>query len=292
MFLGYLGRPRNLFGRRCVVRSGGFDFFAHRLDSIAYASARCASVGTFCRSPDPAGRDILIVPSFRVSVSYEDVRFIGRLEPADGTHLRIGCVRTHTTSMNGPLSESESVSLPHGGRWLQILGGHVNGVFMTAAYISRTARGRRPSRAKIFCRIPWNFCAGVRRSRQRGAGRRAHRIRRGCLRVRPGVDGDGVHHRADLRLPYKSRGDAWCVAGEKNRHKGRGDVRRRTNFRSNRASALILFVASGVEGGYNFAAAGLGANGYGAHSPGLYSMPAAFVAEVIVTTFLASQFWV
>ena len=38
------------------------------------------------------------------------------------------------------------------------------------------------------------------------------------------------------------------------------------------ASALILFIASGVEGGYNFAADGLGANGYGAHSPGLYSL--------------------
>jgi aquaporin Z len=52
------------------------------------------------------------------------------------------------------------------------------------------------------------------------------------------------------------------------------------------ASALILFIASGVEGGYNFAAGGLGANGYGAHSPGLYSLPAAFVAEVILTMFL------
>lgn len=52
------------------------------------------------------------------------------------------------------------------------------------------------------------------------------------------------------------------------------------------ASALVLFIASGVEGGYNFAANGLGANGYGAHSPGLYSMPAAFVAEVILTMFL------
>lgn len=52
------------------------------------------------------------------------------------------------------------------------------------------------------------------------------------------------------------------------------------------ASALILFIASGVEGGYNFAANGLGANGYGAHSPGLYSMPAAFAAEVILTMFL------
>ena len=52
------------------------------------------------------------------------------------------------------------------------------------------------------------------------------------------------------------------------------------------ASALILFIASGVAGGYDFAANGLGANGYGLHSPGQYSMPAAFVAEIILTMFL------
>ena len=34
------------------------------------------------------------------------------------------------------------------------------------------------------------------------------------------------------------------------------------------ASALILLVASSVAGGYDLAAGGLGANGYGAHSPG------------------------
>src|SRR5580704_3568578 len=52
------------------------------------------------------------------------------------------------------------------------------------------------------------------------------------------------------------------------------------------AAALILLVASSVAGGYDLAAGGLGANGYGAHSPGQYSLPAAFVAEVILTMFL------
>jgi aquaporin Z len=52
------------------------------------------------------------------------------------------------------------------------------------------------------------------------------------------------------------------------------------------ASALILLIASGVEGGYNIAAGGLGANGFGAHSPGQYSLVAAFIAEVILTMFL------
>ena len=52
------------------------------------------------------------------------------------------------------------------------------------------------------------------------------------------------------------------------------------------ASALILLVASGVAGGYDFVAGGLGANGYGVHSPGQYGLVAAFVAEVILTMFL------
>src|SRR5580692_9683070 len=45
------------------------------------------------------------------------------------------------------------------------------------------------------------------------------------------------------------------------------------------AAALILFIASGAPGGYDPSVAGLGANGYGAHSPGQYSMAAAFLAE-------------
>lgn len=51
------------------------------------------------------------------------------------------------------------------------------------------------------------------------------------------------------------------------------------------ASACVLFVANGAAG-YDVATAGLGANGYGAHSPGQYSLAAAFVAEVILTMFL------
>src|SRR5260370_32014867 len=52
------------------------------------------------------------------------------------------------------------------------------------------------------------------------------------------------------------------------------------------AAGLILFIASGAPDGYNPSVAGLGANGYGLHSPGQYSMAAAFVAEVILTMFL------
>ncbi len=52
------------------------------------------------------------------------------------------------------------------------------------------------------------------------------------------------------------------------------------------ASALVLLIASGVQGGYDLAGGGLGANGYGLHSPDHYSLAAAFIAEVILTMFL------
>ena len=52
------------------------------------------------------------------------------------------------------------------------------------------------------------------------------------------------------------------------------------------AAALVWLVADGIPGGYDPGAAGLGANGYGDHSPGGYSLLAAFVAEVVLTAFL------
>jgi aquaporin Z len=52
------------------------------------------------------------------------------------------------------------------------------------------------------------------------------------------------------------------------------------------ASAVILFIANGVPDGYHASVGGLGANGFGLHSPGQYSLGAAFVAEVILTAFL------
>ncbi len=51
-------------------------------------------------------------------------------------------------------------------------------------------------------------------------------------------------------------------------------------------SAVILLIANGAPGGYSAAASGLGANGFGDHSPGGYSLLSAFVAEVVLTMFL------
>jgi aquaporin Z len=52
------------------------------------------------------------------------------------------------------------------------------------------------------------------------------------------------------------------------------------------ASGVILLVARGVPDSYHPAIEGLGANGYGFHSPGGYSLLASFVAEVVLTFFL------
>jgi aquaporin Z len=52
------------------------------------------------------------------------------------------------------------------------------------------------------------------------------------------------------------------------------------------ASGLILVIARGVAAGYDPSVAGMGANGFGEHSPGGYSLGAAFIAEVVLTMFL------
>src|SRR5665213_3254734 len=52
------------------------------------------------------------------------------------------------------------------------------------------------------------------------------------------------------------------------------------------ASGCVLYIAHGMPGGYSAHVSALASNGYGLHSPGLYSMGAGFVAEIILTMFL------
>ncbi len=52
------------------------------------------------------------------------------------------------------------------------------------------------------------------------------------------------------------------------------------------AAGVILLIASGAPAGYSAAASGLGANGYGLHSPAGYSLLSALVAEIVLTMFL------
>jgi len=52
------------------------------------------------------------------------------------------------------------------------------------------------------------------------------------------------------------------------------------------AAGVLLIIAKSRKGGYDAGVLGLGANGYGDHSPGGYSMGGAFLAETILTAFL------
>ncbi|BEM40987.1 aquaporin Z [Serratia marcescens] len=50
------------------------------------------------------------------------------------------------------------------------------------------------------------------------------------------------------------------------------------------AASVLYFIASG-KGGFDAAAGGFASNGYGEHSPGGYSLQAAIVIELVLTTF-------
>jgi aquaporin Z len=52
------------------------------------------------------------------------------------------------------------------------------------------------------------------------------------------------------------------------------------------AAAVLLAVVSGKKGGYDVRMEGLGANGYGAHSPGGFPVGSALVVEIVLTAFL------
>ena len=53
-------------------------------------------------------------------------------------------------------------------------------------------------------------------------------------------------------------------------------------------AAVVLFIASQAQGGYSAGLTGFAANGYGAHSPGHYSLAAAFVVEMVCTMLLVT----
>jgi aquaporin Z len=51
-------------------------------------------------------------------------------------------------------------------------------------------------------------------------------------------------------------------------------------------AAVLLVIAKGLPGGYDPAALGFAANGYGDHSPGHYGLGAALLTEIVLTFFL------
>ena len=52
------------------------------------------------------------------------------------------------------------------------------------------------------------------------------------------------------------------------------------------AAAILLIIAKGMPGGYDPTVSGFAANGYGEHSPGGFSLVAAALTEIVLTTFL------
>jgi aquaporin Z len=54
------------------------------------------------------------------------------------------------------------------------------------------------------------------------------------------------------------------------------------------ASLVLVLILKGQPGGYDTAREGLAANGYGAHSPGNYSLGAGLLAEVVLTFLFVS----
>jgi aquaporin Z len=52
------------------------------------------------------------------------------------------------------------------------------------------------------------------------------------------------------------------------------------------AAGVLLLIVKGGPAGYDPAVAGFAANGYGAHSPGQYSLLSAFVVEIVLTFLL------
>ena len=52
------------------------------------------------------------------------------------------------------------------------------------------------------------------------------------------------------------------------------------------AAVLLVLIARGAPGGYDPNLAGLGANGFGTHSPGYYTLQSAIIVEIVLTAFL------
>ena len=105
-----------------------------------------------------------------------------------------------------------------------------------------------------------------------------------CLRT--STTRDGLHHRTDFGLPYESRRYVWSCSYPRIGAKDAMAYMIAQVIGAVIASALILYVADNAAGAANPVAGGLGANGYGEHSPGLYSMSAAMLVEIVLTMFL------
>ena len=140
--------------------------------------------------------------------------------------------------------------------------------------------------SKLSAEFHRHVLARSRRVRQRGPrgrlSRRRHRIARGFAGFRShGADGR-VRARPDLRRPLQSGGVGRPVGGRSLSrrlavalHRGAG--------RSAASSAPACCISSRAASADFSLAGGFASNGYGAHSPGEYSLAAGLVCEVVMT---------
>ena len=118
------------------------------------------------------------------------------------------------------------------------------------------------------------------------AGEQGRQPRR-RVRLRPVAAGDGLRDRPGVGLPHQPGRHARAARGPADRRRrGRRATGSRRSSAAIVAAGLLLAIVSARKAGYDAGVEGLGANGYGAHSPDGYPWGAAFAAEVVLTAFL------
>ena len=158
---------------------------------------------------------------------------------------------------------------------------------LTAGVQCRAAseEGTYDTRKAFSGGVDWNVLAGFRWLRQRGPGGGVSwlgdRLSGRGVRLRPHRAHHGVCHRPHLGLPFESGGLGGPVVGKRF---PASDLLAYVVAQvvGGIAGAGVLYVIASGKAGFDLAG-GFASNGYGAHSPGGYSLVACLVAEVVLT---------
>ena len=140
--------------------------------------------------------------------------------------------------------------------------------------------------SKLTAEFARHVLARPRRLRQRGArgrlSRRRHRIARRVAGVRSHGGDRGVCARPDLGRSFQSRRLGRPVGGRALSRQPAAAVHRGAGHRRHRAAPACCTSSPAASADFSLAG-GFASNGYGAHSPGGYSLAAALVCEVVMT---------
>jgi len=137
---------------------------------------------------------------------------------------------------------------------------------------------------QVWCRVFWNVLAGSRRLRQCRFGgcfpKCWHRVAWCITGIWLNRSYDGLRHRAHIRLSPESSSVVWSLGG-------RFPAKELLPYivaqvLGGLAAGGVLYLIASSKAGFDLSA-GFAANGYGAHSPGGYSLLAALITEVVMT---------